>query len=787
MTDLVSNHSPMKQLLCLLLLVFTGPKFLAQSPSAGMQRASVQVYFSGSKVKGAQLNVHFLSEGLSPLKKEMEASFSSNTIEVPLKNSTPFFTLAAVWEAENFSSPDRIEFRTMDNKKWSPWYTFKEDEHSQSKEDWSRSPRSVSDLHFLDQKIKFIQYRIIFSPKSKTTVIKSLRLDFFSPGDQKKSGENPKQERTLGTAKTCTCPPQPFSSRKDWNCPDGDNAPSWTPQLTTFTNFVVHHQAGTANAPYSAVVLSIWNQHTYTNGWGDIGYNWLIAPDGSLYQGRAWSGSNENVIGAHMCGCNSNKMGVCMLGNLMTTPPTPEAYNKLVALLAWKACTFSVEPLLSTSTSYKPVSACTTGTVPNIIGHRDGCPPSYTECPGDAFYKELKTLRTDVEAYISSCSSPCTAPANDGCAPPFTPVSLNMGASCNPVQASSCGASSSGFTSCQGIQDDDVFFSFIPDSSSVNISVSSSQGYDAVFQLLSGPCGGGMSQLLCVNNTGQGGIEKSTLTGLQKGSTYYIRVWNFGYGYGSGDFSICAYNTCVPPPQPGPISGNTNACQGVQTTYTIANVPGAKYYTWVLPKGWSGSSSGTSITVLPGISDGTLLVTANDSCGSSKPQSLAVKLNATIDTSVSIKGNTLQSNTFSGTYQWIDCVSKQKINGATQQSYTPVKNGMYAVVVTQNNCTDTSRCYAASTAGIHALMPGTVSVHPNPAEGIINITGSVSTDGKITLVLCAITGQVLLKKEINTRDTVFETQIDLSAVVPGMYFLSISSGDYRESFKIRKQ
>jgi glucose/arabinose dehydrogenase len=79
-------------------------------------------------------------------------------------------------------------------------------------------------------------------------------------------------------------------------------------------------------------------------------------------------------------------------------------------------------------------------------------------------------------------------------------------------------------------------------------------------------------------------------------------------------------------PQPGPISGNTSVLAGSTQMYSISSVGGATSYTWILPAGWSGSSTSTSITTTVGTTGGTISVRATNSCGSSNPSSLVVTI-----------------------------------------------------------------------------------------------------------------------------------------------------------------
>ena len=181
-------------------------------------------------------------------------------------------------------------------------------------------------------------------------------------------------------------------SRNDWKCPDGEDAAAWKPQYTTVTHLVVHHTAGSNSvADWEAEVRSIWYLHTFTNGWGDIGYNFLIDPNGVIYEGRA---GGEGAIGAHFSCRNTNTAGVALLGTFTTALPTDAAMNSLKQLLAELAQRNHIDPMAFAL--HVPSQLY----VPTIIGHRDGntskltC--TVTECPGDALYAMLPEIRSSV-------------------------------------------------------------------------------------------------------------------------------------------------------------------------------------------------------------------------------------------------------------------------------------------------------------------------------------------------------------------------------------------------------
>jgi hypothetical protein len=163
------------------------------------------------------------------------------------------------------------------------------------------------------------------------------------------------------------------------------------------THLIVHHAAGAnTSTNWGAVVKSIWDYHVNTNGWADIGYNWLIAPDGKMYEGRG-----DNVQGAHFCGTNGNTMGVCMLGNLDTAEPTELALNQLKSVLSWKSCQSTINPI---DTVFHANSGLTLAT---ISGHQDGCA---TDCPGSNMYPLLPMLRLQIDSIITACGSQVSVP-----------------------------------------------------------------------------------------------------------------------------------------------------------------------------------------------------------------------------------------------------------------------------------------------------------------------------------------------------------------------------------------
>ena len=146
------------------------------------------------------------------------------------------------------------------------------------------------------------------------------------------------------------------------------------------------------------------------------------------------------------------------------------------------------------------------------------------------------------------------------------------------------------------------------------------------------------------------------------------------------------------PATPIAILGSFTVCHESTNTYSVTPVIGATSYTWTLPNGWSGTSSTDSINATAGLS-GTISVTANNSYGSSSPQTINVTV-ITVNTSVTQNGSMLTANASGAAYEWLNCNGNILVQGETAQSFTATSTGSYAVIVTQNGCADTSSCYS---------------------------------------------------------------------------------------------
>ena len=160
-------------------------------------------------------------------------------------------------------------------------------------------------------------------------------------------------------------------------------------------NIIIHHSAGSnSDTNYIQIVRSIYIYHTVERGWSDIGYNYLVAQDGTLFKGRdPGSYEQDNVLGAHFCASNTGTMGICVLGDYMELSPPQDAIQSLKELITWKLGKDSLDPL---GIYPHPLNA----SLNVIAGHRDGCA---TACPGDSLYNQLPEFRLSVMEAFDNC------------------------------------------------------------------------------------------------------------------------------------------------------------------------------------------------------------------------------------------------------------------------------------------------------------------------------------------------------------------------------------------------
>jgi hypothetical protein len=122
------------------------------------------------------------------------------------------------------------------------------------------------------------------------------------------------------------------------------------------------------------------------------------------------------------------------------------------------------------------------------------------------------------------------------------------------------------------------------------------------------------------------------------------------------------------------------------------------------------------------------------------------------------------------------------IGGATGQTYQVQVSGLYHVVVTLNNCSSAPSDSVDMFVGIGETQTGSFRAFPNPANGRVNIQTTRALSGEAAISLYSASGICVISYQFNGPGN--DYSLDISQLVPGLYFLVISSDSVVSSCKI---
>ena len=205
--------------------------------------------------------------------------------------------------------------------------------------------------------------------------------------------------RVLGTADADAQDPQPeIAPRAAWE--NGQCQPRSAPAYREVKVAFVHHTVS-ANEytaeQVPAMLLSICRYHRNSNGWNDVGYNFLVDKFGRLWEGRA-GGIDRPVVGAHTTGMNTQSFAVSNIGDHSTIPAGEPAMEAMSRLIRWKLPlhgqpTTGTVAVVSNGGSNSHFEPGEEAMLERVSGHRDA---NSTACPGQALYDQLPQLRERV-------------------------------------------------------------------------------------------------------------------------------------------------------------------------------------------------------------------------------------------------------------------------------------------------------------------------------------------------------------------------------------------------------
>ena len=166
---------------------------------------------------------------------------------------------------------------------------------------------------------------------------------------------------------------------------------------------VIHHTAKSigVNANYEdeiAEIKDIYRFHTLTRKRWDIGYNYVIWPGGTIFEGRY---GGPSAVWAHMVNNNGWSIGISLMGNFQQEEPTAQQLQSTIDLTAWLADKYQVDVYRKvtyheSSSEYPYIS---NHTDESLVWHKDA---GDTSCPGVNLYNKLDTIKSQVADLVGN-------------------------------------------------------------------------------------------------------------------------------------------------------------------------------------------------------------------------------------------------------------------------------------------------------------------------------------------------------------------------------------------------
>ena len=328
---------------------------------------------------------------------------AAGALAVPQRATEPFSLLGATWTDPAAALGRTIEVRTRSVEgTWTGWQELESDGRSPADPGSADGAgRGRTDPLWVGTS-DGVQARV--TTDGDATLPAGLRLVLINP-DQPAAAARSTAARSTAARSTAAAPraaevdvparPVPkMITRSGWGANEAivEHAPEYTTDVQVM---FVHHTAGTNDyscADSARIIRGIQGYHVRGNGWNDIGYNFLVDKCGTLFEGRK-GGVHRAVLGAHTMGFNSRSSAVAVLGNYNGRTVPAVVRTAIAQVTAYKLGAYghlaTARTTLRSSGSDR-YPAGTVVTLNRLSGHRD---TGRTECPGDALYGQLGTLR----------------------------------------------------------------------------------------------------------------------------------------------------------------------------------------------------------------------------------------------------------------------------------------------------------------------------------------------------------------------------------------------------------
>jgi hypothetical protein len=338
---------------------------------------------------------------LAPVARALGATRAGTPAVLPRVTGT-FSLIGATWTdpGTRLSGTVEVRVRAAGSGRWSDWLTLEADGRSPADPGGADGGgRGHTDPVWVGES-DGVEARLAGGAAAPP----GLRLDLINPDEPLPAAPAPRAGGggQGGGAAAVTIPPRPaprMATRATWGANEAivEHAPEYTPDIRVM---FVHHTAGTNSyscAESASLVRGIQRYHVLSNGWNDIGYNFLVDKCGRLFEGRR-GGVDRAVLGAHTMGFNSHSSAIAVIGDYRARGVSATVRSAIAQVAAYKLGGYGQWPGGRTalvSSGSDRYARGTTVAFNRVSGHRDA---GRTACPGDVLYGQLDAVRATAGA-----------------------------------------------------------------------------------------------------------------------------------------------------------------------------------------------------------------------------------------------------------------------------------------------------------------------------------------------------------------------------------------------------
>ena len=339
-----------------------------------------------------------------PLERDASAggftvsSGGARTLLSPRRSTRAFSLMGVTWALDPAVRAVEVEVRHRSGGRWSDWEEVEAGSHDgpDARSADSRSGRlRAGTVPIWTGPSDGVQVRV---EAVSGAAPRDVLIELVDPGRSPADASVAAVPAPRSTAHADE-PAPAIISREQWGADESIRTAAPSYGETVRVGFV-HHTASSNDytaAQAAAMVRGIYAYHVKSNGWSDIGYNYLVDRFGRAYEGRA-GGLDRFVVGAHTGGFNRESVGVSLLGDFSTVPPSATTLDTLTDVLAWKLGAAYRDPavravLTSAGGGTSKYAAGRSVSFDVVSGHRDA---GNTSCPGATTYARMGEIRKQV-------------------------------------------------------------------------------------------------------------------------------------------------------------------------------------------------------------------------------------------------------------------------------------------------------------------------------------------------------------------------------------------------------